>query len=410
MVNAATNPTPSDYEHLKQAFAVFSHASEQLSDAYQELQGQVSQLTQELALANGELRNQLVAKEALSQRLGILLATLPGGVVALDAGGGIEEFNPAAVSMLGEPLMSTPWGEVAARQLIATDDTDEWNLRTTTGSLPMRRVRIERSPIDNAGRQILLIHDITSAHEMQEHLRRNQRLSAMGEMAAGLAHQLRTPLATALLYTAHLANPALTVDDRQTFADKSLERLRHLEYLIKDMLLFVKGETADLEEVLICSLMQEMVQVIEPHMIQGGLQLEVIDDCAGASLTANRKALFGALVSLLENAMQASPAGGKITLRCAASEDEVVLTVADEGRGIEQEIQDRLFEPFFTTRTEGTGLGLAIVRGVTQSMGGTVKVKSVPGSGSEFTLNLPRKTGITQQFLSRHAGKEVHSS
>jgi two-component system sensor histidine kinase FlrB len=145
-------------------------------------------------------------------------------------------------------------------------------------------------------------------------------------------------------------------------------------------------------------------------MIQGGLQLEVIDDCAGASLTANRKALFGALVSLLENAMQASPAGGKITLRCAASEDEVVLTVTDEGRGIEQEIQDRLFEPFFTTRTEGTGLGLAIVRGVTQSMGGTVKVKSVPGSGSEFTLNLPRKTGITQQFLSRHAGKEVHSS
>ncbi len=408
MSTTTASPSPADYEHLQQAFAIFSHASEQLSDAYQELQGQVAQLTQELALTNGELRCQLVEKEALSQRLGVLLATLPGGVVALDASGRVEEVNPAAVAMLGEPLLSLPWQEVSVRQLLGTSDQDEWNLRPT-GTFQMRRVRIEKSPVDTAGRQILLIHDITVAHEMQEHLRRNQRLSAMGEMAAGLAHQLRTPLATALLYTAHLANPALTGDERQIFADKSLERLRHLEYLIRDMLLFVKGETAELEEVAICSLLQELLQVIEPHMTQGGLHLQVIDECAGASLTANRKALFGALVSLLENAMQASPAGGKIILHCAASNDAVVLTVTDEGRGIEKEIQERLFEPFFTTRAEGTGLGLAIVRGVTQSLGGTVQVKSVPGAGSEFILRLPRKTGSTQQFLNRQAGMEVEA-
>lgn len=406
MVTTNASPSPADYEHLQQAFAIFSHASEQLSDAYQELQGQVAQLTQELALANGELRCQLAEKEALSQRLGALLATLPGGVVALDAGGRVEEVNPAAVAMLGEPLLSLPWPEVAARKLLPTGDQDEWNLRIA-GSSQMCRARIEKSPVDSAGRQILLIHDITAAHEMQEHLRRNQRLSAMGEMAAGLAHQLRTPLATALLYTAHLANPALAGDERQAFAEKSLERLRHLEYLIRDMLLFVKGETAEMEEVVICSLLQELLQVIEPHMAQGGLQLQMIDECAGASLMANRKALFGALVSLLENAMQASPAGGRITLRCAASNDAVTLTVTDEGSGIENEIQERLFEPFFTTRAEGTGLGLAIVRGVTQSLGGTVQVQSMPGAGSEFILRLPRKTGGTQQFLNRHAGTGV---
>jgi len=406
MVTTTASPSPANYEHLQQAFAIFSHASEQLSDAYQELQGQVAQLTQELALANGELRCQLAEKEALSQRLGVLLATLPGGVVALGAGGRVEEVNPAAVAMLGESLLSLPWQEVAARQLLATGDQDEWNLRPAVSS-QARRVRIEKSPVDTAGRQILLIHDITAAHEMQEHLRRNQRLSAMGEMAAGLAHQLRTPLATALLYTANLANPGLSGDERQAFADKSLERLRHLEYLIRDMLLFVKGETAELEEVAICSLVQELLQVIEPHMARCGLHLQVVDECAGASLTANRKALFGALVSLLENAMQASPAGGTVILHCSASDDAVVLTVTDEGRGIEKEIQERLFEPFFTTKAEGTGLGLAIVRGVTHSLGGTVQVKSVPGSGSEFILCLPRKTGSTQQFLNRQAGMEV---
>lgn len=409
MVTTTASPSPADYEHLQQAFAIFSHASEQLSDAYQELQGQVAQLTQELAIANGELRHQLAEKEALSQRLGVLLATLPGGVVALDAGGRVEEVNPAAVAMLGESLLSLPWQEVAAKQLLETGNQDEWNLRSAASS-QVCRVRIEKSPVDIVGRQILLIHDITAAHEMQEHLRRNQRLSAMGEMAAGLAHQLRTPLATALLYTAHLANPALTGDERQIFADKSLERLRHLEYLIRDMLLFVKGETAELEEVAICSLLQELLQVIEPHMARDRLCLQVVDECAGASLMANRKALFGALVSLLENAMQASPADGKITLHCTANEDVVVLTVTDEGCGIEKEIQERLFEPFFTTRAEGTGLGLAIVRGVTQSLGGMVQVRSTPGAGSEFILRLPRKSGSTQQFLNRQAEMGVGAS
>lgn len=418
MVTKTASPSPADYEHLQQAFAIFSQASEQLSDAYQELQGQVAQLTQELATANGELRCQLAEKEALSQRLGVLLATLPGGVVALDAGGRVEEVNPAAVAMLGEPLLSLSWQEVAAKQLQDTSAPGEWNLRPA-GSYQARRVRIEKSPVDTAGRQILLIHDITAAHEMQEHMRRNQRLSAMGEMAAGLAHQLRTPLATALLYTAHLANPALPGDERQVFAEKSLERLHHLECLIRDMLLFVKGETAELEEVTVCSLLQELLQVIEPHMTRDGLHFQVIDECAGASITVDRKALFGALVSLLENAMQASPAGGKVTLHCAANNDAVMLTVADEGRGIEKELQERLFEPFFTTRAEGTGLGLAIVRGVTQSLGGTVQVKSAPGAGSEFILHLPRKTDTTdrrrqedrrQQALSREAGIEVQTS
>ena len=222
-------------------------------------------------------------------------------------------------------------------------------------------------------------------------LRHQQRLAAMGEMAARLAHQLRTPLATALLYTAHLANPALAGDERAGFAEKALERLRHLENLIRDMLLFVKGETAEWETVAIASLLGELQQVIEPQMARRGLNFSVRDESAGASLMADRKALTGAVASLLENAMQAAPEGGRVTLECTQAGDAIVLTVKDNGRGIAAEIQKRLFEPFFTTRGEGTGLGLAIVRGVTQSLGGTVQVRSAPGTGSEFILRLPRK-------------------
>ena len=274
-----TNPLPADHAQLRHAFAIFSHASEQLSGAYQELQEQVAQLTRELALANDELR-------------------------------------------------------------------------------------------------------------------RNQRLAVMGEMAAGLAHQLRTPLSTALLYTAHLANPALAGDERSGFAEKALERLRHLEYLIRDMLLFVKGETAEWETVAISSLLAELKQVIEPQMTRRNLHFSVHDASAGASLMADRNALSGAVVSLLENAMQAAPEGGRVTLECTQTVDAIVLTVRDDGHGIAAEIQERLFEPFFTTRDEGTGLGLAMVRGVTQSLGGTVQVRSAPGTGSEFILRLPRKVAL----------------
>ena len=273
------NPLPADHAQLRHAFAIFSHASEQLSGAYQELQEQVAQLTRELALANDELR-------------------------------------------------------------------------------------------------------------------RNQRLAVMGEMAAGLAHQLRTPLSTALLYTAHLANPALAGDERSGFAEKALERLRHLEYLIRDMLLFVKGETAEWETVAISSLLAQLKQVIEPQMSRRNLHFSVHDASAGASLMADRNALSGAVVSLLENAMQAAPEGGRVTLECTQTVDAIVLTVRDDGHGIAADIQERLFEPFFTTRDEGTGLGLAMVRGVTQSLGGTVQVRSAPGAGSEFILRLPRKVAL----------------
>jgi two-component system sensor histidine kinase FlrB len=389
------NPLPGDYEHLQHAFAIFSRASELLSGSYQELQEQVAQLTRELALANGELRRQLAEKEALSWRLGVLLAALPGGVVALDACGKVEEVNPAAVDMLGEPLLGSPWQALAEERLGGTNVAGEWELKQTRA----RRMRIESSHLDSAGGQILLIYDITEAHAMQERLRRNQRLAVMGEMAAGLAHQLRTPLSTALLYTAHLGNPALTDRERSGFAGKALERLRHLEYLIQDMLLFVKGGTAAWETVAIASVLSELKQVIEPQMSRRGLHFTVKDDSGGACLMADRKALCGALVSLLENAMQASSEGGQVMLDCNRTADAIVLTVTDNGPGIDAEIQERLFESFFTTRADGTGLGLSMVRGVAESAGGTVQVKSAPGAGSEFILRLPQTADTARQHV-----------
>ncbi|HNC67491.1 MAG TPA: ATP-binding protein, partial [Thauera aminoaromatica] len=119
--------------------------------------------------------------------------------------------------------------------------------------------------------------------------------------------------------------------------------------------------------------------------------------CGEAELVGDRKALGGALTNLLENGIQACEAGG--TLRCEAAlvaaayagvgAPAVRFTVRDSGRGIAPELQERLFEPFFTTRAEGTGLGLAIARGVARAHGGDITLRSAPGQGAEFTLVVP---------------------
>ena len=236
-----------DSECLQTAFAVFNKASEQLSGVYQDLQQQVEQLTSELALANGELQRQLVEKEDLSRRLSLLLTALPAGVIALDTEGFVEQVNPTANAIFGEPLDGLSWQEITTKRFFQTAVAHEWILKQA-GINNHRRIRIESSTIDSSGRKILLVHDITKAHAMQKQARRNQRLTNMGEMAANLAHQLRTPLSTALLYAAHLENETLTTQERQQFAAKTAERLHHLEHLINDMLRFVKGETSQLEK------------------------------------------------------------------------------------------------------------------------------------------------------------------
>jgi len=382
-------PSPRE---LEQAFSLFNEASAQLATAYQDLQQQVARLTAELAVANGELRRQYEEKEALSRRLSLLLDALPGGVVVLDANGHVLEANPAARDLLGAQARCS-WTDIEKQRLALTSAPQEWQLRDAQGAAQQRWVSISTSPLDPAGGRILLVSEVTGARRMREQLERHQRLSAMGEMAAGLAHQLRTPLATALLYTGNLARPNLAEPDRLRFADKAQARLKDVERMIQDMLTFVRGVPSAQELIVLDELVHELTQTMEPHMASGGVQLQVRSQCAGRLLRGNRKALAGALLNLMENALQACGPGAIVRLAAQIEGEAAVVQVADTGAGMSAEVQERLFEPFFTTRSEGTGLGLAIVRAVVTAHGGEVRFESTPGQGTAFTVSLPLDKG-----------------
>lgn len=382
----AEDKTRIDPRELEQAFSLFNLASEQLAGAYAELQARVTSLTGELAVANGELKRQFLEKEALSERLGGLLDALPAGVVVLDGAGRIAQANPAADEILGPTLLGQVWAELRSTRLRATSNPEEWE---TLGPSAGRRVSISARALPAFGGELLLVHDVTQAHAMQVELARHQRLSAMGEVAARLAHQLRTPLATALLYASHLGRPTLADADRLRFSDKVLERLRHLEHLIQDMLLFVRGEVAGREVLGASGLVSELAHVIEPQMTARGLAFSVDDQAEDARVQCSRDALASALMSLLENAMQICHAGDAVSLGVARDGELVRFWVRDTGPGIDPAHLERVFDPFFTTRTDGTGLGLAIVRGVAEAHGGEATVQSALGAGSEFMISLP---------------------
>ena len=380
-----TSANESKAEELQRAFAVFNQVSHELTQAYTTLQARVESLTAELAVANGELRRQYQEKEALSERLSLLLNALPAGVVVLDSAARVGEANPAARQMFGDNVLGSEWLRLQA-ELVATEAPDEWQLGP-------RRLSIAESPLDSAGGRLLLVHDITVAHALKANAERNQRLAAMGEMAASLAHQLRTPLATALLYSANLAQPELSEVARARFAGKATEQLRRLERLIQDVLLFTRGESIGRDRIELRGLLEEAAQTIAPLCAERGVRFLPSLDVGDFIMTGSRKALAGALINLLENALQACeaspPGAAQVALEAQVEEGQVSVTVRDSGVGMSTETQARIFEPFFTTRGQGTGLGLAIALGVARAHGGRISVQSRPGAGSEFILALP---------------------
>src|SRR3989344_308656 len=289
-----TQPDPCQTADLEQAFRLFSEMSGNLSASYRALEDRVSLLNRELAAERDGRLQHLAEKERLANRLSRLLTALPGGVVVLDGDGSVQDANPAAINLLGEPLIGQLWREIILRAFRPQPD-DGHDISLADG----RRVSIETSSLGDEPGQILLINDVTEARRMQERLARHKRPTAMGEMAASLAHQIRTPLASAMLYVSHLTQPTMDVDQRHRIASKIQGGLRHLEKLVNDMLVFARGGAVGNEEIPVAALLQDVRQLSEASVQAGGCRLQVLDEAPGAVLHGNRDALLGALHNLL---------------------------------------------------------------------------------------------------------------
>jgi two-component system sensor histidine kinase FlrB len=359
---------------LQAAFIAFGSVSEQLAGAYEALRTQVAQLHIEL----GEAR---AGKEHLAARLSALIEGLPGGVLVLDARGDIKESNPAALALLGEPLLGQSFSAVIARAAVRSSGIGE-HTELRSG----RFVSVSRRELAEGG-EVVLLADVTESHLMSVFLTRQQRLVTLGELAAGLAHQIRTPLAAALLYASQMTLPGRAAGDLSRCSEKTVASLKQLDRLVNDMLAFAHGGAAR-ETVSVSALLEQVAQWLRPAL-RSGVRLTIRTEAPGLTVRANAPSLVSAVLNLATNALQASTGDLHLELLARRTrEGRAEIVVSDDGPGVPPHLRERIFEPFFTTRARGNGIGLAIVKSVVEAHEGGVRLAQAP-RGATFIIDLP---------------------
>jgi two-component system sensor histidine kinase FlrB len=222
---------------------------------------------------------------------------------------------------------------------------------------------------------------------MQVLLARQQRLLTLGELAAGLAHQIRTPLAAALLYASQMALPGRTPEDLQRCALKTVSNLEQLERLITDMLAFTHGGAAR-ERVSVSAVLEQTAHWLRPAL-RSGVTLTIRTEAPDLAVRANASSLISAVLNLATNALQSG--GTPLSLELSARrtvQGRAQILVCDTGPGVPPHLRARIFEPFFTTRTRGNGIGLAIVKSVVEAHQGSVQLAD-SDRGATFIIDLP---------------------
>ncbi|MFN3580563.1 MAG: sensor histidine kinase [Pseudomonas sp.] len=382
-----------DEAQLHQAYDLFRQLSDQLSDSHALLEQQVSSLQQQLEQVRAQRTQELAEKACIASRLQNLLDLLPGGVVVLDGNGMVREANPAARELLGEPLEGQLWRDLI-RDRFAPRDDDYHEVSLRSG----RRVSLATRSLLGEPGQLILINDQTETRQLQSQLARHERLSALGRMVASLAHQIRTPLSTAMLYASHLNDASLSESNRQRFGQRLSSRLLTIEHQVRDMLLFAKGDLPLDDQLSVSALLETLRQQAEPTILQAGASCRWDNRCGDqVMLRCNTDTLVGALTNLIDNAIQAGGKQPRLKVCARLIEGQMSLVVVDAGCGMSADQLALTGEPFYTTRSQGTGLGVSVVKSVARAHGGAFYLRSKRGWGTCAEILLPLLADADQQ-------------
>jgi two-component system sensor histidine kinase HydH len=224
--------------------------------------------------------------------------------------------------------------------------------------------------------------------EIEEQLRRADRLSALGELSAGMAHEIRNPLGS-IRGTAEILQDGIeSSDPRYEFTRILIKEVDRLNRVVQNFLDFARPAEKERSAVDVGGLLREVLTLTRLHAQKNGVKIE-LEVGETPPVQANPEQIKQAFLNLILNALQAMPDGGTLTLAAETEEDRLRLRFSDTGQGIPQENLERVFNPFFTTRSNGTGLGLAITHRIIQGHGGRMEVESRVGEGTTFTVILP---------------------
>ncbi len=247
---------------------------------------------------------------------------------------------------------------------------------------------------------LIVLEDVTARTRLEEQLMQREKLSSIGLLAAGVAHEVNTPLTGVSSYTQMLLGMLPETDPKHVLLQKVRRQADRASNIVNNLLNFSRtGGATDFNELDLHRVLDDTLQLLEPQLRRNQIELERDYAADLPKVFGNAGKLQQVFTNLLLNARDAIPEGGRITLRTAASEeDSVVIEVSDTGIGIAPENVAKIYDPFFTTKGvgRGTGLGLAVSYGIVQEHSGHIAVQSLPGRGTTFRITLPTVNARTR--------------
>lgn len=360
----------------------------------------------------------LAEKESAFNQLDLLyrsiIESIDAGILTIDLEGRIKSFNRAAEHITGWSFTSVEnrrlqdifpaWKELSVNSF--NDDNG-----SIKGRFEMPAVVIQDRRLilgcalsalrDNSSQKIgdiLIFQDLTKVKEMEAVSERNRRLAFVGEMAAGLAHEIRNPLASISGSIQMLMKESSMGTTEGRLMQVIMRGKDQLEGFVKDFLLLARHNRGPHHEVLIGGVIGEVLEAARV-MPDWNSNIEISDTLEeGCAIKGNREEMRQLIWNLILNAAQAMPEGGRLAVgvrkKNLETHEGLEIIVADNGVGITDENKKMIFEPFFTTKERGTGLGLAIVMRIVNSYGGNLLLESTSGIGTKFVIWFP-KTGFT---------------
>jgi len=329
---------------------------------------------------------------------------LPVGLIATNRSGRITFFNAAAERITGlnkahaknkEPDAILPTGLCGLQEPLNRGKSiieQEMECTFTGGRtvpISVSAARIINEIGDFVG-QVLILKDLGEVRRLQDEVRRHEKLAALGELAAGVAHEIRNPLSSIKGLASFFADQFEYGSDSQEAAVVMVQEVDRLNRVITELLNFARPSDLKRKSTDLASLVSRSLQLIQQDAANQNIiiNLQPEDDICPVWIDPDR--MSQCLLNLYLNAIQAMENSGTLTVRISVDDNQYVhITVSDTGQGIHPEKVDKIFNPYFTTKKTGTGLGLAIVYKIVEAHQGQMKVKSTSGQGTSFTVIIP---------------------
>jgi signal transduction histidine kinase len=307
----------------------------------------------------------------------------------------------AIILMLVNSVLTAVYVETLIRPILNLNRTMK---RAGLGDLGVRALARTGDEVGELADAFNRMMDELEAARDRETLQRAQlahteKMAAVGTLAAGVAHEVNNPLAGVLACVENMRSDPDDADARKKYLELIVDGLNRIERTVNTLLDFSRQREMKLEETSLNHNLKHVVELVGYQLRQAGVEVRFELDESGAVVLADHFQMEQLFLNLVLNAVQAMPRGGDLTLKTRVGDDAVMAEVRDTGAGIPEEIRDRVFDPFFTTREvgEGTGLGLAVSDSIVAAHGGTMEVTSTVGVGTAFRLEFPRPHDESQR-------------